>query len=179
VRRADGGHGAIEVLVGDITDQAVDAIVNPSNRGCSARPASTARSTAAAARADRRLPRDRRDRLRPGRGTPGFRLPAGRVIHTTTLPWRDGAFGELETLEAAYAASLDVARRLRLRTLALPAIGTGAYGYPLEAATEVAVATTLQALRQESDLEEVRFVLFEPQLAETYRRVLVRALGTA
>jgi Ca-activated chloride channel homolog len=180
VARADGGPARLVVLVGDLTDQDVDAIVNPTNRGLFG---TAGVDGAVHRRGGPELTAACREigGIKYGQAvvTPGFRLAAGRVIHTTTRPWKGGAFGELETLEAAYAASLDVARRLRLRTLALPAIGTGDYGYPLEAATEVAVATTLQALRQESDLEEVRFVLFEPQLAETYRRVLVRALGTA
>jgi len=178
VARADGREAHLEVVVGDLTDQTVDAIVNPSNRGlfgtAGVDGAVHRRGGPELTAACRQI-----GGLKYGQAvvTPGFRLPAGRVIHTTTHPWKGGAFGELRTLESAYAASFDIARRLRFRTLALPAIGTGDYGYPLDEATEVAVATTLAALRQAGELELVRFVLFEPQLAETYRRALARALA--
>jgi Ca-activated chloride channel homolog len=177
VRRSDGSEARVEVVVGDITDQALDAIVNPSNRGLfgtagvdGAVHRRGGPELTAACRAIGEIDYGQ------AVATPGFRLPAGRVIHTTTLPWRDGASGELKALQAAYGAAFEVARRLRLRTLAVPAIGTGAYGYPLEPATSIAVEAVIHELARPGRLGLVRFVVFEPSLAVLYRRLLTEAL---
>jgi Ca-activated chloride channel homolog len=178
--RADGSEVRIEVTVGDITEQPVDAIVNPSNRGLFG---TAGVDGAVHRRGGPELTAACRDigGIRYGQAvvTPGFRLPAGRVIHTTAHPWKGGGFGELTTLEAAYAASFEIAQRLRLRSLALPAIGTGAFGYPVDAATEIAVNVALRALMQPGELALVRFVLFEPPMAELYRRVWAQAAPQA
>ena len=180
VVRADGTEARVEVVVGDLTDQAVDAIVNPTNRGlfgtAGVDGAIHRRGGPELTEACRAI-----GGIKHGQAvvTPGFRLAATRVIHTTTLPWKGGGFGELKMLANAYAASFDVARRLRLRTLALPAIGTGDYGYPLDAATEVAVEVALQELQRSPDLELVRFVPFEARVATVYLRQLAQSLPTA
>jgi Ca-activated chloride channel homolog len=177
LRRADGSEARIEVVVGDITDQALDAIVNPSNRGLfgtagvdGAIHRRGGPELTAACRAIGEIDYGQ------AVATPGFRLPAGRVIHTTTLPWRDGASGEFKSLHAAYGAAFALAQRLRLRTLAVPAIGTGAYGYPLEPATDIAVEVAVRELSSPGRLQLVRFVLFERSLAALYARVLAAAL---
>ena len=178
--RADGSESRIEVVVGDLTTQQVDAIVNPSNRGLFG---TAGVDGAVHRRGGPELTAACREigGIKYGQAvvTPGFRLRAGRVIHTTTHPWKGGQFDELATLEAAYAAAFDIARRLRLRTLALPAIGTGAYGYPADVATEVAINVTLRALLQPGELALVRFVLFDPPMAELYRRVWAQAVPQA
>jgi len=178
--RADGSAARVEVVVGDVTAQQVDAIVNPSNRGLFG---TAGVDGAVHRRGGPELTAACREigGIRYGQAvvTPGFRLPAGRVIHTTTHPWKGGGFGELATLEAAYAASFEIAQRLRLRSLALPAIGTGAYGYPVDVATEIAVNVALRALMQPGELALVRFVLFEPPMAELYRRVWAQAVPQA
>jgi len=179
LQRPDGSHARIEVVVGDLTDQLVDAIVNPSNRGLFG---TAGVDGAVHRRGGPELTAACREigGIKYGQAvvTAGFRLAAERVIHTTTPPWKGGQFGELRTLEAAYAASFDIARRLRLRTLALPAIGTGAYGYPPEVATEVAVNVTLRELLQPGELELARFVLADRAMAGLYRRVLTQAAPT-
>ncbi|MBW6457515.1 MAG: macro domain-containing protein [Trueperaceae bacterium] len=178
--RPDGSEARVEIVVGDLTTQRVDAIVNPSNRGLFG---TAGVDGAVHRRGGPELTAACREigGIKHGQAvvTPGFRLPAGRVIHTTTHPWKGGQFDELATLAAAYAASFEIARRLRLRTLALPAIGTGAYGYPADVATEVAVNVTLRALLQPGELSLVRFVLFEPRMAELYRRVCAQAVPQA
>jgi Ca-activated chloride channel homolog len=178
--RSDGTTVRVDVVVGDITDEQVDAIVNPSNRGLFGTggvdgavhrrggPELTAACRAIGG-------------IQYGEAvvTPGFRLPAARVIHTTTPPFKGGGMHELATLETAYAASFDLAQRLRLRSLALPAIGTGDFGYPPEEATQVAVRVALRAILQPSALEGVRFVLRNDALADTYRRTLAHAVPQA
>ena len=168
------------MVVGDVTRQAVDAIVNPTNRGLFG---TAGVDGAVHRRGGPELTAACRELGGIDYGqavvTPGFRLPAARVIHTTTPPWKGGAADELATLEAAYAACFDVARRLRLRSLALPAIGTGAYGYPPDAATEVAVRVAVRELLRSPTLELVRFVAFDRDMAARYERAVATAVPQA
>jgi O-acetyl-ADP-ribose deacetylase (regulator of RNase III) len=71
--------------------------------------------------------------------TPGFRLPAKWVIHTVGPVWHGGNRGEAELLANCYINSLKLALENDVRTIAFPAISTGAYGYPLEEATKIAL----------------------------------------
>lgn len=172
---------AIEVVEGDVTAQRVDAIVNPSNRGLfgtagvdGAVHAKGGPELTAACRAIGGID------VGEAVVTEGYRLPATNVIHTTTLPWRGGGSGELEALRSAYANAMALARRLRLRSIALPAIGTGSFGYPHAAATDVAVDAVVTALERHGGPDLVRFVLLDPVLTRTYRAALaVRVTGTA
>ena len=70
--------------------------------------------------------------------TPGFRLPADHVIHTVGPVWRGGTAGEAALLASCYRGSLDLALAAGARSIAFPAISTGLYGYPAEAAAGVA-----------------------------------------
>ena len=167
------GHHALEVLEGDVTAQAVDAIVNPSNRGLfgtagvdGAVHAKGGPELTAACRAIGGID------IGEAVVTGGYRLPASNVIHTTTLPWRGGGSGELEALRTAYTNVMALARRLQLRSIAFPAIGTGTYAYPREAATDVAVEAVVSSLERHGGPASVCFVLQDPVLARTYRRAL-------
>jgi O-acetyl-ADP-ribose deacetylase len=131
----------IEITTGDITKLAVDAVVNAANEsllggggvdGAIHRAAGP--QLLAACREIGGCPTGE------ARITPGFRLPAKWVIHTVGPVWIDGRHGEPEKLAACYRNSLDLARTRQLRTVAFPAISTGAYGYPKAAAAAVAVA---------------------------------------
>lgn len=180
LHRTDGSRVRLEVAVGDLTEEAVDAIVNPTNRGLFG---TAGVDGAVHRRGGPELTAACREigTLRIGHAvvTAGYRLPAARVIHTASLPWKGGAFGELASLEAAYAASFDVARRLRLRSIALPAMGTGTYGYPLTEAIETAVAVALRAALSPGELALVRFVPFDVDTADAYRAALARAVPQA
>ncbi|KRA16886.1 O-acetyl-ADP-ribose deacetylase [Lysobacter sp. Root604] len=77
--------------------------------------------------------------------TRGYRLPARHVIHTVGPVWRGGEHGEADTLAACYRNALALAQRHALRSIAFPSISTGIYGYPIEAAARVAIATTTLA----------------------------------
>jgi O-acetyl-ADP-ribose deacetylase len=78
--------------------------------------------------------------------TPGFRLPARWVVHTVGPVWRGGGEGEPELLASCYRRSLEVAAAAGARSIAFPCISTGIYGYPLEPAARLAIATVRQAL---------------------------------
>jgi O-acetyl-ADP-ribose deacetylase (regulator of RNase III) len=104
--------------------------------------------------------------------TPGFRLPARCVIHAVGPVWRGGASGEAALLAGAYRSSLRLAEEHGVRSLAFPAISTGIYGYPLEAATEVAVATVREVLASGSSVHEVVFACFSGEALKACRRAL-------
>ena len=103
------------------------------------------------------------------RVTPGFRLPARWVIHTVGPVWHGGEEGEAELLASCYRASLALADELGARTIAFPAISTGAYAYPLEQAAQVAVAAVRSTPTQ---VAEILFVCLSPACSEAYEAAL-------
>jgi len=103
--------------------------------------------------------------------TPGYDLPARHVIHTVGPIWRGGTAGEAELLASCYANSLKLADEAGLRSIAFPAISTGLYGYPPEAAAEVAVEAARRFFSENSfssSLEQIRFVCFDDHTLSTY-----------
>jgi len=93
--------------------------------------------------------------------TPAGRLRARYVIHTVGPIWSGGTRGEAETLASCHRESIRVADELRLTSLVFPAISTGAYGYPVDQAARVAVASVAEALQRATHVPEVRFVVFD------------------
>jgi len=105
------------------------------------------------------------------KATKGYKLPAKWVIHTVGPVWHGGARGEANLLASCYRRSLEEAVRLGAKSLAFPCISTGVYGYPLEAATKIALETVRQFLETNSSIAEVRFCCFTKVEYETYRRM--------
>jgi len=106
--------------------------------------------------------------------TPGFRLPARFVIHTVGPVWRGGAQGEPALLASCYRRSLRLASDRGLRSIAFPCISTGIYGYPMEAAAQVAI----DAVRGSPDAEamdRIVFCCYSGQNLEIYIRLLADA----
>jgi O-acetyl-ADP-ribose deacetylase (regulator of RNase III) len=153
--------GRIEIALGDITAQEVDAIVNAANEtllggggvdGAIHRAGGLAileecRSLGGCATGD-------------AKATTAGRLPARHVVHTVGPVWRGGTTGEPVLLASCHRRSLEVAAQLGCRTIAFPAISTGVYGYPLERAAPVAIEAVRTALQDDRGIELVRFVLF-------------------
>jgi O-acetyl-ADP-ribose deacetylase (regulator of RNase III) len=102
----------------------------------------------------------------------GYRLPATFVIHTVGPVWNGGTHNEAELLASCYRNSLKLAAENRCRTIAFPSISTGIYGYPIEQAAAIAVATVREALNDESSIEEVIFCCFSEHDLEVYRKAL-------
>jgi O-acetyl-ADP-ribose deacetylase (regulator of RNase III) len=100
--------------------------------------------------------------------TSGGNLKARHVIHTVGPIWRGGNAGEPELLADAYRNSLKLAVSRGLRTIAFPSISTGAYGYPVQDASRVALGTVKEFLKNEDALEEVIFVLFSEHDLSVY-----------
>ena len=164
---------SIEVLLGDIEAQDVDAVVNAANSrlaggggvdGAIHRAAGVGELHAACAALGGCEPGD-------AKATPGFGLRARWVIHTVGPVWSGGRSGEPEILASCYRRSLAVADELGARSIAFPAISTGVYGYPPDLAAETAVAT-IGATR--SDVGLVRLVAFDEATHALYLRLLER-----
>lgn len=156
--------------IADITTLALDAIVNAANSELAAgggvcgaihRAAGPELARACAALAP--CPAG------SARITPGFRLPSRFVIHAVGPVWRGGTFGEPALLASAYRTSIHLARDNGLRSIAFPAIGTGIFGYPLDAATKIAVAAVREALAEPGPVDEVVFACFSEEALAAYR----------
>jgi O-acetyl-ADP-ribose deacetylase (regulator of RNase III) len=102
--------------------------------------------------------------------TSGFRLPARYVIHAVGPVWRGGGAGEADLLASAYDSAMRLAAERELKSIAFPAISTGVYGYPLAAATRIAVDAVRAALARHSSIGRVVFACFSPEVLDEYRR---------
>ena len=165
----------IEAQLIDIATLAVDAIVNAANSSlapgggvCGAIHRAAGPKLAAACAAAAPCPTGE------ARITPGFNLPARFVIHAVGPVWQGGDRGEPELLASAYRASLDLAREAGARSVAFPAISTGIYGYPLEAATAIAVSTVRAELNAHGSIERVVFACFDQRALDAYASEGVR-----
>jgi len=156
---------------GDITTLEVDAIVNAANEALAGgggvdgaiHDAAGYQELQEACRALGGCPTG------DAKATPGFRLPARWIIHAVGPVWHGGDRGEPELLASAYRRSLAVADEIGASSVAFPAISTGIYGYPLDAATDVAVRACRDG---ETSVDLIRFVCFDERTLAAYQRVL-------
>ncbi|HZX33454.1 MAG TPA: O-acetyl-ADP-ribose deacetylase [Rhodocyclaceae bacterium] len=109
--------------------------------------------------------------------TGGHRLPARFVIHTVGPVWHGGRQGEAELLASCYQRSIELAAANGIRTIAFPSISTGIYGYPIDQASRIAVATVRSAIRDFPALEEVVFCCFSPTDLGIYEGLLLSPEG--
>ncbi|HEV2737068.1 MAG TPA: O-acetyl-ADP-ribose deacetylase [Candidatus Elarobacter sp.] len=163
----------IEVVRADITSLAVDAIVNAANSGLRGGGGVDGAIHRAAGpellQACRALGGCPTGEVRV---TPGFRLKAKHVIHAVGPVWHGGDSGEPVLLASAYRAALLAAEEFGAHEVAFPAISTGVYGYPLDAATTIAVETVSSFLRDHATPERVIFCCFNEATESTYGRTL-------
>jgi O-acetyl-ADP-ribose deacetylase (regulator of RNase III) len=104
--------------------------------------------------------------------TKGYRLPAKFVIHTVGPVWDGGGWGEPELLASCYRTCFALARAKGVKTLAFPAISCGVYGYPIAAATQIAVREARAALQNSAEIERVVFACFTKEVFAAYKLAL-------
>ena len=173
------GAATVSILQGDITEQVADGIVNAANSslmgGGGVDGAIHRKGGPTILEECRRIRETRwRDGLPTGNAviTTGGCLKARHVIHTVGPVWHDGKHREDELLASCYRRSLEVAGEKQVRTVAFPAISTGAYGFPLERATRIAIREVRAFLEGNPALEKVVFVCFDRYTHNRYTQAL-------
>ncbi|GAB3805925.1 O-acetyl-ADP-ribose deacetylase [Humibacter antri] len=172
-----------ETVLGDITEQRVDAIVNAANSsllggggvdGAIHRAGGPDILAACRALRETRLP----DGLPTGDAvaTTAGRLPARHVIHAVGPVWSRRE-DRTALLRSAYSRSLEVAGEVGAASVAFPAISAGVYGWPMDDAARIAVGTSIDHVGEVPKLELVRFVLFSPDALTAFERELVSAVA--
>ena len=166
-------HERIEIIRGDITKLAVDAIVNAANssllggggvdgaihRAAGPELLAACRTLSGCATGEAKI-------------TAGYRLPARHVIHTVGPVWHGGSHGEPDLLRGCYRNACRLAHQHGLKSIAFPAISTGVYGYPLREACRIALEEVRSALASYPELERVIFVAFSTEAERIYRETM-------
>lgn len=161
--------------MGDITDESTDAIVNAANSsllGGGGVDGAIHRAAGPALLAECKRIRDQRGTLPAGQAvtTSGANLRARYVIHTVGPVWQGGNRNEPQVLESCYCHSLEEANRKLCGSVSFPSVSTGAFGYPVDAAAQIAVRTIADLLQAPASVKVVRFVLFDDRTFKAYAR---------
>src|SRR5215469_16806738 len=169
-----GTKSRLELTIGDITDETTDAIVNAANStllGGGGVDGAIHRAAGPGLLEECRNIRAQRGPLPPGQAvsTSGAKLKAKYVIHTVGPVWYGGESNEPETLASCYRESLRLANELECTSISFPSISTGAFGYPVHEAAQVALRAVVEHLHHPKSISLVRFVLFDSRTHNAYK----------
>lgn len=165
--------GLLEAVHGDVTLQAVDAIVNAANQALSGGGGvDGAIHRAAGPGLAEECSTIGRCPTGQAVATGGYNLPSRFIFHTPAPAWQGGSRSEQALLRQCYRSCFALCEIHGVRTIAFPSIGTGAYRVPVEVSARIAVDESLTAVAKQSQLALVRFVCFTPKDLRVYRRVL-------
>jgi O-acetyl-ADP-ribose deacetylase (regulator of RNase III) len=163
----------IEIIVGDITQKKVDAIVNAANNTLlGGGGVDGAIHRAAGLKLLEECKTLNGCTTGEAKITKGYKLRAKFVIHTVGPVWNGGKYNEEELLTSCYRNSLKIAVENKIKTIAFPAISTGVYRYPLERATQIAIKTVRDFLMNNNLIEKVIFVCFDDNTFNVYQKIL-------
>ena len=168
--------GTLEIILGDITEQRVDAIVNAAN--CSLLGGGGVDGAIHRAAGPELLAECRTlHGCATGKAkiTKGYRLLARFVIHTPGPVWHGGGNGEEALLRSCYVSCLELAVENGCETVDFPSISTGVYRFPIDRAARIAVAAIREELQKHPQLRRVRMVCFDARTRESYARALAES----
>src|SRR5579864_3223959 len=173
VRYRIGPKAAIELAMGDITDETTDAIVNAANSGLlggGGVDGAIHRAAGPALLAECKKIREQRGPLPPGQAvaTSGANLKAKYVIHTVGPVWQGGKVNEPQILESCYCNSMEQANLKLCASVSFPSVSTGAFGYPVGSAAQIALRVIADLLHEPKSVKLVRFVLFDERTYKAY-----------
>jgi O-acetyl-ADP-ribose deacetylase (regulator of RNase III) len=170
----------LELTVGDITQQQVDAIVNAANSSLAG---GGGVDGAIHRRGGPKIMFDTQLRYPAGCPTGSAvisvagNLPAKHVIHAVGPRWNGGRSGEADLLASAYRTAFDLASQHDCQSVALPAVSCGVYGYPVDLASRIALTTAKSFLEKDSTIELARFVLFSDGIFGAFGAALEELVG--
>ncbi len=167
--------GDIQIILGDITKQNSDAIVNAAN--CSLLGGGGVDGAIHRAAGPELLAECRTlHGCETGKAkiTKGYRLPAKYVIHTPGPVWHGGGHGEEQLLASCYRSCLELAKEYGCKSVDFPSISTGVYHFPLDRAADIAIGAIADFLKANPEIERVRMVCFDEKTKAHYDRALAQ-----
>lgn len=166
------GNSVLELTQGDITKQDTEAVVNAANKRLA--PGGGVAGAIHSAAGPELWEECRKlggCETGDAKITEGYKLPAAHVIHTVG-PVYSGSARDAELLAASYRNSLELAEENGIKSISFPAISTGAFGYPVEEAAEIALETVIDYLEKGSEIDLVRFVLYDSNTFDVHQEKL-------
>src|SRR5437764_6127217 len=168
-----GQKSILELMIGDITKQSTDAIVNAANSsllGGGGVDGAIHQAAGPVLLAECKKIREQRGPLPPGQAvtTSGANLKAHYVIHTVGPVWQGGKVNEPQILESCYCHSMEQANSKFCTSVSFPSISTGAFGYPVGPAAQIALRAIADLLHEPKSVKRVRFVLFDQRTYQAY-----------